>query len=140
MSVPTEVGWKPGETPTVTEGLKVQAMATGLMHPRIVYPLPNGDVLVVESNSPGNPPFRPKDFIQGKVMARAGTAGKGGNRITLLRDAKGDGKPEEQTVLVDHLHSPYGVSYVDETLYVANTDAIMAFKYASGRRRLPSPV
>ena len=70
MSVPKEMGWKPGETPTVTGGLKIQAMATGLMHPRIVYPLPNGDILVVEGNSPGTTPFRPKDFIQGKVKAR----------------------------------------------------------------------
>ena len=85
-------------------------MATGLMHPRIVYALPNGDILVVESNSPGTKPFRPKDYIQGKVKARAGAAAKGGNRITLLRDADGDGKPELQTVLVDHLHSPYGVA------------------------------
>jgi len=139
MSVPKEVGWKAGEMPTVSEGLKVQAMATGLMHPRIVYPLPNGDILVVEGNSPGTTPFRPKDFIQGKVKARAGTAGKGGNRITLLRDADGDGKPEEQTVLVDHLHSPYGVAYVDGTLYVANTDAIIAFKYELGQTKITEP-
>src|SRR5204862_1491681 len=87
MSVPKAVGWKPGETPTVPAGLKIQAMATGLMHPRIVYPLPNGHVLVVESNGPGSKPFRPKDYIQGKVKARAGAGAKGGNRITLLRDA-----------------------------------------------------
>ena len=73
-------------------------MATGLMHPRIVYPLPNGDVLVVESNSPGTDTFRPKDYIQGKVKARAGAAAKGGDRITLLRDANGDGVPELKTV------------------------------------------
>ncbi|MCK1480561.1 sorbosone dehydrogenase family protein [Bradyrhizobium sp. 197] len=139
MSVPKEVGWKPGETPTVSGGLKIQAMATGLLHPRIVYPLPNGDILVVEGNSPGTTPFRPKDFIQGKVKARAGTAGKGGNRITLLRDADGDGKPEEQTILVDHLHSPYGVTYVDGTLYVANTDAIIAFKYSLGQTQIKEP-
>ena len=130
MSVPKEVGWQAGESPKVREGLKVQPMATGLLHPRIVYTLPNGDILVVEGNSPGTEPFRPKDFIQGKVKARAraGTASKGGNRITLVRDENGDGKPEVQTVLVEHLHSPYGVVYVDGTLYVANTDAIVAFK------------
>lgn len=94
MSVPKEIGWKSGEAPTVTGGLKIQAMATGLMHPRIIYSLPNGDILVVEGNSPGTTPFRPKDFIQGKVKARGGAAGKGGNRIALLRDANGDGKPE----------------------------------------------
>ena len=139
MSVPREVGWKAGETPTVPAGLKIQAVATGLQHPRIVYPLPNGDILVVEGNSPGTEPFRPKDYIQGKVKARGGAAGKGGNRITLLRDADGDGKPELQTVLVDHLHSPYGVAYVDGTLYVANTDAIVAFKYTLGETGITAP-
>jgi glucose/arabinose dehydrogenase len=139
MSVPKAVGWKPGETPTVPAGLRIQAMAGGLMHPRIVYPLPNGDVLVVESNSPGTKPFRPKDYIQGKVKARAGAAAKGGNRITLLRDANGDGIPELRTVLVDHLHSPYGVAWVAGTLYVANTDAILAFPFTPGQTRITAP-
>ena len=139
MSVPKAVGWKPGETPTVPAGLRVQAMASGLMHPRIVYTLPNGDVLVVESNSPGSVPFRPKDFIQGKVKARGGAAAKGGNRITLLRDTNGDGLPELRTVLLDKLHSPYGVAYVGDTLYVANTDAILAFKYPLGATRITGP-
>lgn len=138
MSVPKEVGWKPGETPT-TAGLTVQAMATGLMHPRIVYTLPNADILVVEGNSPGTQPFRPKDYVQGKVKARAGAAGKGGDRITLLRDINGDGKPELRTVLIDHLHSPYGVAYVDGTLYVADTDAILAFKYRLGDTKITAP-
>ncbi len=139
MSVPTAVGWRPGETPAAAPGLKIQAMATGLLHPRIVYGLPNGDVLVVESNSPGSKPYRPKDYIQGKVKARAGAAAKGGNRITLLRDADGDGKPELQTVLVDHLHSPYGVVFVGGTLYVADTDAIIAFNYTLGATRITGP-
>ena len=139
MSVPHAVGWKPDETPTVPAGMKIQAMATGLMHPRIVYALPNGDILVVESNGPGSKPFRPKDYVQGKVKAIGGAAAKGGNRITLLRDANGDGTPELRTVLVDHLHSPYGVAYVGDTLYVANTDAIMAYKYALGTTRITTP-
>jgi glucose/arabinose dehydrogenase len=139
MSVPQAVGWKPNETPLAAQGLAVHALATGLMHPRIVYTLPNGDILVVESNGPGTKPYRPKDYIQGKVKARAGAAAKGGNRITLLRDADGDGKPELQSVLVDHLHSPYGVAYVDGTLYVANTDAILAFKYTLGDTKITNP-
>jgi glucose/arabinose dehydrogenase len=139
MSVPEAVGWKPGETPTVPAGLRIQAMATGLMHPRIVYPLPNGDVLVVESNGPGTEAFRPKDYITGKVKNRAGAGAPGGNRITLLRDANGDGVPELKTVLVDHLYSPYGVAYVDGTLYVANTDAIMAFPFAPGQTKIAAP-
>ena len=139
MSVPQVTGWKAGEAPTVPAGMRIQAMATGLMHPRIVYPLPNGDVLVVESNGPGTEPFRPKDYIQGKVKARAGAAAKGGNRITLLRDADGDGVPELKTVLVDHLHSPYGVVWVAGTLYVANTDAIIAFPFVPGQTKITAP-
>jgi glucose/arabinose dehydrogenase len=139
MSVPNAVGWKPGEAPTVPAGLRIQAMATGLMHPRIVYPLPNGDILVVESNGPGTKPFRPKDYIQGKVKARAGAAQKGGNRITLLRDADGDGVPELKTVLLDKLHSPYGIAWVAGTLYVANTDAIMAFPFTPGETKITAP-
>jgi glucose/arabinose dehydrogenase len=136
MSVPKAVGWKAGEEPSVPPGLRIQAMATGLKHPRIVYPLPNGDILVVETNGPGTEPFRPKDYIQGKVKARAGAAAKAGNRITLLRDANGDGVPELTTVLVDHLHSPYGVAWVAGTLYVADTDAILAFPFAPGQTRI----
>jgi glucose/arabinose dehydrogenase len=139
MSVPKVVGWKAGEAPTVPAGMHVQAMATGLLHPRIVYALPNGDILVVESNSPGTKPFRPKDYIQGKVKARAGAAAKGGNRITLLRDANGDGVPELKTVLIDGLHSPYGVAWVAGTLYVANTDAIMAYPFTPGQTRIAVP-
>ena len=139
MSVPKAIGWKPGETPSVPAGMRIQAMATGLMHPRIVYALPNGDVLVVESNSPGSEPFRPKDYIQGKVKARAGAGAKGGNRITLLRDTNGDGVPELKTVLVDGLHSPYGVAWVAGTLYVANTDAIIAFPFTPGQTKITTP-
>lgn len=139
MRVPQAVGWKAGETPTVPAGMRIQAMANGLMHPRIVYPLPNGDILVVESNGPGTDPFRPKDYITGKVKARAGAADKGGNRITLLRDANGDGIPEGRTILLDHLHSPYGVAWVDGTLFVANTDAIMAFPFTPGQTKITAP-
>ena len=136
MNVPKVVGWKGGQTPTVPAGMRIQAMATGLKHPRIVYALPNGDILVVESNGPGTEPFRPKDYIQGKVKARAGASAKGGNRITLLRDANGDGVPELKTVLLDHLHSPYGVAWVSGTLYVANTDAILAFPFTPGQTKI----
>ena len=139
MSVPKEVGWKAGETPSVPAGLKIEAIATGLKHPRMVYTLPNGDILVVESNGPGTEAFRVKDYIQGKVKARAGSAAKGGNRITLLRDTNGDGKPDLQTVFIDHLHSPFGVVLVGNTLYVANTDAIVAFPYTTGETRITAP-
>jgi glucose/arabinose dehydrogenase len=139
MSVPKAIGWQAGEMPAVSAGLEVEALATGLEHPRTLYTLPNGDVLVVESNSPGTEPFRPKDFIAGKVKARAGAAAKGGNRITLLREADGNGKPELRTVFIDHLYSPYGIALVGDTLYVANTDAILAFDYVPGETRIASP-
>lgn len=136
MSVPKAVGWKPGETPTVPAGLKIQAIGTGFMHPRMVYTLPNGDILVVESNGPGTNPFRVKDYIQGKVKARAGSAGKGANRITLLRDTNGDGIPEVRTPFIEHLNSPFGVVLIGDMLYVANTDSIVAFHYTPGATRI----
>jgi glucose/arabinose dehydrogenase len=138
MSVPKVIGWKVGEMPTVSADLKVEALATGLEHPRTLYTLPTGDILIVESNGPGTEPYRPKDFIAGKVKARAGASEKGGNRITLLRDS-GGGKPELRTVFIDHLNSPYGIVLVGDTLYIANTDAILAFNYVPGVTRLTSP-
>jgi glucose/arabinose dehydrogenase len=136
MSVPKEIGWKAGETPTVPAGLKIQAIATGLMHPRMVYTLPDGDILVVESNGPGSNKFRVKDYIQGKVKARGGSAAKGANRITLLRDTNGDGVPDLKTVFLEHLNSPFGVVLVGNTLYVANTDGIVAYPYTAGATRI----
>lgn len=139
MSVPKQVGWKAGETPTVPAGLKIQALASGFMHPRMVYTLPNGDILVVESNGPGTNAFRVKDYIQGKVKARAGSAAKGANRITLLRDTNGDGLPDLRTAFIEHLHSPFGVVLVGDTLFVANTDSIVAFHYTPGATRISEP-
>jgi len=137
MSVPKSIGWNAGETPNASAGLKVEALATGFEHPRGLYTLPNGDILVVESNSPGTEALRPKDFIAGKVKARAGAAGKGGNRITLLREA-GEGHAMLRTVFIEHLHSPYGVVLVGNTLYVANTDAILAYNYVPGMTQITS--
>lgn len=139
VRVPQAIGWAAGETPTVAAGLRIQAMASGLRHPRVVYPLPNGDILVVESNGPGSQPFRPKDYLSGAVKARAGQSDRGGNRITLLRDADGDGVTELKTVLLDQLHSPFGVAWVADTLYVANTDAILAFPFTPGQTKITTP-
>ena len=139
MSVPNVVGWSSGELPTVYPGLKVEALATGLEHPRSLYTLPNGDILVAETNGPGTEPFRPKDFIAGKVKAKAGAAGKGGNRITLLRGAQTNGEPALRTVFIDHLHSPYGIVLVGDTLYVANTDEVLAFNYVPGATQITTP-
>ncbi len=117
MSVPRSSAGRPGETPTVPRGLQIEAMATGLEHPRNVYPLPNGDILVVESQRAA--PSRssgPRTVMTGsRSMARGRRrARKGGNRITLLRDANGDGKPELQSVFLDHLNSPFGVALVGD--------------------------
>ncbi|CAH2395688.1 PQQ-dependent sugar dehydrogenase [Mesorhizobium escarrei] len=121
------------ETPTVPQGLQVHAFATGFEHPRSLYTLPNGDVLVVEANGPTPPIYRPKDIVQGWVTWYAGATAPGGNRITLLRDTNGDGVPELRTVLLDHLNSPFGVALVGKDLYVANTDAIVRYPYQEGQ-------
>jgi glucose/arabinose dehydrogenase len=140
MHVAKAVGWKPGETPSVASGLRIQAIATGLEHPRQPYVLPNGDILVAESNGPGTEPIeRPKDFIMGLVQKFAGAGAKGGNRITLLRDTNGDGVPDQHTVLVDHLYSPFGMAYADGNLYVANTDAIVRFPFTPGQTKITAP-
>ena len=132
IHIATPVGWG-SETPKVPQGLKVQALATGLQHPRSVYVLPNGDVLVVESNGPKAPIFRPKDLVTGVVETLAGAKAKDANRITLLRDTNGDGVPDVRTVFLDHLNSPFGVALVGHDLYVANTDAIMRYPYQDGQ-------
>jgi glucose/arabinose dehydrogenase len=139
MVVPPGIGWRHGQAPAVPAGLKIQPFATGFEHPRMVYTLPNGDVLVVESNGPSAPIYRPKDYIEGKVKALAGSAAPGGNRITLLRDTKGNGVPDVRTIFIDHLHSPFGVVLVGNNLYVADTDAILRFPYVVGETRIAAP-
>jgi glucose/arabinose dehydrogenase len=132
MHLSSVVGWKEGQTPTVPAGLKIEALATGLQHPRSLYVLPNGDVLVVESKAPPPQPVtRPKDIVM-RFMQKMSSGGDPGpsNRITLLRSGAG-GKPS-QSVFLDHLHSPFGVALVDGNLYVANTDAIVRYPYKDG--------
>jgi len=124
--------WGEGETPAVPQGLQIRAVAKDLEHPRTVYALPNGDVLVVEANGPKAPINRPKDLIMGWVQSLAGANAKGGNRITLLRGVDGN-KPGLRTVFLDHLNSPFGVALVGQNLYVANTDAIIRYPYTDGQ-------
>ena len=133
------VGWGKGETPTVPQGLQVHALAMELQHPRALYVLPNGDVLVVESNGPKAPIYRPKDIITGWVKWFAGAAAKDANRITLLRDTNGDGVPVVRTTFLDHLDSPFGVALVGNDLYVANTDAIVRYPYQEGQTSIAAP-
>jgi glucose/arabinose dehydrogenase len=139
MHIAKVVGWKQGETPTVPKGLKIQAMATGLQHPRSLYVLPNGDVLVVESKAPKSASIkRPKEIVMGYIESWATSGGKTGasNRITLLRDTNGDGMPDMQTVFLDRLHSPFGVALVGNDLYVANTDAIVKYPYRTDETKI----
>jgi glucose/arabinose dehydrogenase len=139
MRVAPAVGWSKGETPAVASGLKVQALARGLMHPRSLYVLPNGDVLVVEANGPKAPINRPKDIIMGWVQSLAGAGAEGANRITLLRGVKPNGFAEKRSVFLDNLNSPFGVALVGNDLYVANTDAIVRYPYVTGQMRITGP-
>jgi glucose/arabinose dehydrogenase len=135
MKVLPAGSWKGGEAPVVMSGLKISALATGLMHPRFIYPLPNGDILIVESNGPSQPKMRPKDVIMGPIKAYGGSAAKGGNRITLVRPAA-NGAPEQKTVFLDNLTSPFGVALVGNDLYVANTDSLMHYTYHEGDTKI----
>ncbi len=142
MKLATVVDWKEGEMPTVAPGLKIEALATGLQHPRSLYTLPNGDILVVESKAPPPPPpKRPKDIVMAWVEAWVTSGGNTGpsNRITLLHDANGDGLPKAKSVFLDHLHSPFGVALVGNDLYVANTDAIVRYPYTPGATQMTAP-
>jgi glucose/arabinose dehydrogenase len=139
MHLAKVVGWKEGETPTVPAGFKIEALATGLQHPRSLYILPNGDILVVESKGPDLETIkRPKDFVTNWIEGWVTGGGDPGpsNRITLLRDADGDGKPEVHDTFLDHLYSPFGVALVGSDLYVANTDAIMHYTYHDGDTKI----
>lgn len=133
MQVPKYVGWQNGETPKVAQGLTIQSIASGLEHPRQVYCLPNGDILVAESNSPdAEPVTSPKQLIAGLVTGRSGKKAKGGNRITLLRKRAGGSGEWDKYVYIDHLHSPFGMQLIGDTLFVADTDAILKFPYKPG--------
>jgi glucose/arabinose dehydrogenase len=139
MHMPTVVRWAEGQTPTVPAGLRVQAFANELSHPRNVYALPNGDVLVVESSGPKAPVFRPKDIAIGLVQGHAGARDKGGNRIVLLRGIGADGKAQTRTDFIDDLKSPFGVVLVGHDLYVADTDALLRFAYTDGATHIDGP-
>lgn len=128
-------GWAEGETPTPAQGLAVNAFASGLDHPRWLYALPNGDVLVAESNAPANRPDEQRGlraWFMGLVMREAGAGVPSADRITLLRDADGDGVAETRSIFLQGLHSPFGMTLVGSDLYVANTDAIVRYPYREG--------
>jgi glucose/arabinose dehydrogenase len=127
-------GWAPGTMPLGAAGTRVTEFAKDLDHPRWVYVLPNGDVLVAESNAPPKPEDGKgiRGWIMGLVMKRAGAGTPSANRITLLRDVDGDGIAETRTVFMDHLASPFGMALVGDTLYIANSDAVVKVPYTTG--------
>ena len=134
-------GWAATAAPQAAPGLQVIAYARGLDHPRWLYTLPNGDVLVAESNAPARPEFAKgiKGWIMGLVMKRAGAAVPSANRITLLRDTDGDGVADLRAALLEGLNSPFGMALVGDFLYVANSDAVMRFPYVAGTTRITDP-
>ncbi|WP_150291882.1 PQQ-dependent sugar dehydrogenase [Sphingobium estronivorans] len=136
MNVADAMPWKAGEKPVPAKGLKVDRFADGLDHPRSLLRLPNGDVLVAETNSPTRPTTGIVNRVMNYLMNKAGAGGPSANRITLLRDADGDGKAETKTAFLTGLNSPYGMALVGDMLYVANTDALMAFPYKEGEVKI----
>jgi glucose/arabinose dehydrogenase len=134
-------GWTSAGMPVAAAGLSVQAYADGLDHPRWLYVLPNGDVLVAESNGPPRPDDARgiKGWAMKLLMKRAGAAVPSANRITLLRDTDGDGIAEARTTFLEGLNSPFGMALVGNDFYVANTDSIVRFPYAPGDMQVIAP-
>jgi glucose/arabinose dehydrogenase len=130
------VGWQKGAMPVPAAGLKVQPFAAGLDHPRWLYELPNGDVLVAESTNPTRQAKDLGDRITRWIMRRANGAAVSANRITLLRDADGDGTAELRSAFITGLNSPFGMVLVGERLFVANTDSLMEFPYKAGDTKI----
>ncbi|MBH2009921.1 MAG: sorbosone dehydrogenase family protein [Xanthomonadaceae bacterium] len=138
VKIAPATGWPEGLAPTAMAGLNVTALATGLEHPRWLYVLPNGDVLVAETNAPPKPEDGNgiRGWIMKKVMAQAGAGVPSANRITLLRDLDGDGKAETRTVFLQNLNSPFGMALVGGDLYIANADALVRVPYQPGQTQI----
>jgi glucose/arabinose dehydrogenase len=134
-------GWPEGTTPVAAPGLAVNAYASGLEHPRWLHVLPNGDVLVAESNAPPRPEDKGgiKGWFMQLYMKKAGAGAPSANRISLLRDADGNGIAEVRTAFLTGLNSPFGMALVGNHLYVANTDAILRFPYKPGDTQIKAP-
>jgi hypothetical protein len=138
VNVAKAIGWPAGGKPAAADGMTVSAFATELDHPRTLHVLPNGDVLVAETNAPARPDETRgiRGWITKIVMGRAGADTPSANRITLLRDADGDGVAETKTTFLEGLNSPFGMALVGDDFYVANSDAIMKFPYHSGDTKI----
>jgi hypothetical protein len=140
MHVVTNIGWGHA-TPKAAAGLAVKAFATGLKNPRSLYVLPNGDVLVAETQGPPAPVHRPKEIVMNWIEKQSHSSVKAPNDILLFRDTKGDGVPTFHSVFIAHLKSPFGVVLVGQDLYVADTDAVLRFPYRTGEIHIdPAPV
>jgi glucose/arabinose dehydrogenase len=141
VHVAKAAGWPADAKPVAAEGAAVSAFAKGLEHPRWVYVLPNGDVLVAETNAPPKPDENKgvKAWFTRLLMKQAGARVPSANRITLLRDADGDGVAETRTVFLEGLNSPFGMVLVGNNFYVANSDAVVRFPYAGGETRITAP-
>lgn len=135
VNIADATSWADGATPTAAPGFQVNAFAQGLAHPRWVYVLPNGDVLVAETNAPPKPEGKSggiKGMIMKSVMKKAGAGVPSADRITLLRDVDGDGVAEKRAVFIDGLMSPFGMALIGNTFYVANADSLVRFDYVDG--------
>ncbi len=136
IKIPDVIGWTKGATPTPAAGLKVAAFADGLDHPRWMAVMDNGDVLVAESNAPDRETQGFTDWIARKLMSKSNGGAKSADRITLLRDADGDGVSEFRSVLIDGLHSPFGMAMREGRLYIGNTDAVVSVPYKVGDTKI----
>jgi glucose/arabinose dehydrogenase len=145
VNIAPAIGWPDQVKPTAVSGISVAAFAEGLNHPRWLYVLPNGDVLVAETNSPPKGKTDQsitsmiRGWVMGKVMKKAGAGVPSANRITLLRDSNGDGAAEVNSVLLDGLMSPFGMALVGDELYIANADAVVKFPYVTGDLKIGAP-
>lgn len=140
LNIAPAKGWPVGSMPQPAAGLRVKAFASDLDHPRWIYVLPNGDVLVAETNAPPKPEDGKgiKGWVMGLVMKRAGAGTPSANRITLLRDTDGDGIADLRSTLLAGLHSPFGMALVGNELYIANSDAVVRFPYKDGDTQIKS--
>lgn len=134
-------GWDNGKTPAAADGMRVVAFADKLEHPRWIYVLPNGDVLVAETDAPPKPDDGTgiRGWVMKKLMKKAGSGAPSANRITLLRDTDGDGVADQRSVFLQNLNSPFGMALVGNDFYVANTDAVVRFRYTPGQVSITEP-
>ena len=139
LKMPTARGWMRGQTPDAAPGLKVNAFAIGLRHPRWIHVLPTGDVLIAEALLAASPAKSLFDHAMLSTMKRARATGVSPNRITLLRDDDGDGVAETHSLFMEGLNQPFGMAQLGDSFYVGNTDGVVAFPYSKGARRIAAP-